>query len=101
VSLNNLERVFTVLVEPHISEKVSLLGDASNQYAFRVARDATKAEIKEAVEQLFGVSVVGVTTLNVKGKSKRSARGTSSKKAWKKAYVRVAAGEELDYLVTD
>ena len=101
MSLTNQERVFTVLVEPHISEKVSLLGDASNQYAFKVAKDATKAEIKEAVEQLFGVNVVGVTTLNVKGKAKRSFRGTSTKKGWKKAYVRVADGEELDYLVTD
>lgn len=95
------ERVYTVLLEPHISEKVSLLGDASNQYAFKVAKDASKAEIKDAVEKLFGVSVEAVTTLHVKGKLKRSPRGKSRKKGFKKAYVRVASGQELDYLVTD
>ena len=97
----NPERVYTVLQEPHISEKVSNLGDASNQYAFKVARDATKAEIKEAVETLFGVNVVRVTTLNVKGKFKRSAQGASRKRGWKKAYVRVASGQEIDYMVTE
>lgn len=97
----NPERVFTVLLEPHFSEKVSIQGDVSNQYGFKVAKDATKAEIKEAVEKLFGVTVDKVTTLNVKGKHKRTFRGVSRKKNWKKAYVRVAAGQELDYMVTD
>lgn len=97
----NQERVFTVLVEPHFSEKVSAQGEISNQYGFKVATDATKAEIKEAVERLFGVTVDKVTTLNVKGKNKRTSRGVSRKKDWKKAYVRVAEGQELDYMVTD
>ena len=97
----NRERMFTVLVEPHFSEKVSLLSDDSNQYGFKVARDATKAEIKEAVEALFQVSVEKVTTSNVKGKTKRTARGISRSKNWKKAYVRVAAGQEIDFMVTD
>ena len=97
----NQERVYTVLVEPHFSEKVAIQGEKSNQYGFKVARDASKAEIKEAVETLFGVSVDKVTTLNVKGKNKRNARGVSRKKNWKKAYVRVAAGQELDFMVTD
>ena len=97
----NQERVFTVLLEPHISEKVSVLGDESNQYGFKVAKNATKAEIKEAVETLFGVNVTGVTTLNVKGKVKRSWRGVSRRKSWKKAYVRVTEGQELDFMVTD
>jgi large subunit ribosomal protein L23 len=97
----NAERVYTILLAPHISEKVSLRGDESNQYAFRVAPDATKAEIKEAVESIFKVAVTGVTTLNVKGKVKRSIRGVSRRKNWKKAYVRVAAGQEIDYMVTD
>ena len=97
----NQERVYTVLLEPHISEKVSILGDESNQYGFKVAKDATKAEIKEAVETLFGVNVTGVTTLNVKGKVKRSWRGVSRRKSWKKAYVRVTEGQELDFMVTD
>ena len=97
----NQERVYTVLVEPHFSEKVSIQGEESNQYGFKVAKDATKAEIKEAVETLFGVTVSKVTTLNVKGKHKRTFRGISRKKDWKKAYVRVAEGQELDYMVTD
>ena len=97
----NEERLYRVLLEPHISEKVSILGDKSNQYAFKVAKDSTKAEIKVAVERLFGVNVEGVSTLCVRGKVKRSVRGVSRKKNWKKAYVRVAAGQELDYMVTD
>ena len=97
----NQERIFTVLLEPHFSEKVSVQGENSNQYGFKVARDANKAEIKEAVETLFSVSVDKVTTLNVKGKNKKNVRGISRKKNWKKAYVRVAAGQELDFMVTD
>ena len=97
----NPERVFTVLLEPHISEKVSILGDEVNQYAFKVAKDATKPEIREAVETLFKVDVTKVTTANVKGKVKRTVRGITRKKNWKKAYVTVAQGQELDYMVTD
>ena len=97
----NPERVYTVLVEPHISEKVSILGDKSNQYAFKVAKDATKAEIREAVETIFDVEVLKVTTANVKGKVKRNVRGITRKKNWKKAYITVAAGQEIDYMVTD
>ena len=68
----NPERVYTVLLEPHFSEKMSIQGDEHNQYGFKVARNASKAEIKEAVETLFGVTVSKVTTLNVKGKNKRT-----------------------------
>ena len=97
----NPERVYTVLVEPHISEKVSILGDTANQYAFKVAKDATKAEIREAVETIFDVEVLKVTTANVKGKVKRNARGVTRKKNWKKAYITVAEGQELDYMMAD
>ena len=97
----NEERLYTVLRAPHISEKVSNLGDGSNQYAFKVAPDATKAEVKTAVEQIFGVQVTRVTTANVRGKVKRNRWGTLRKKNWKKAYVRVADGQELDYMVTE
>jgi len=97
----NPERIYTVLVEPHISEKVSILGDKANQYAFKVSRDATKAEIREAVETIFNVEVLKVTTANVKGKIKRNVRGITRKKNWKKAYVTVAQGQEIDYMVTE
>ena len=97
----NRERIYIVLREPHISEKVSILGDKANQYAFKVAVDATKAEIREAVETLFKVDVNKVTTANVKGKVKRNARGVTRKKNWKKAYITVAQGQEPDYMVAD
>ncbi len=96
------ERLYTVLLAPHFTEKVSLVGDEINQYAFKVATDSTKAEIKAAVEGLFNVEVQGVTTLNVKGKMKRTARGgISRKKSWKKAYVRLAAGHDLDFAAAE
>lgn len=92
------ERLYTVLRAPHITEKATNLGDWSNQYAFKVARDATKREVKTAVEKLFGVKVTNVTTTNVKGKVKRGLRGHPSRgKNWKKAYVRLAEGESLDF----
>jgi len=97
----NQERLYTVLVEPHFSEKVSLLSEKRNQYGFKVARDATKAEIKTAVEELFKVTVEGVSTVNVKGKTKRTVRAMARKKDWKKAYVRVAQGQEIDFMVTE
>ena len=101
-SLQKSERLYTVLLTPHITEKASNLGDWSNQYTFKVAKDATKREIRKAVETLFGVKVRNVTTLNVKGKVKRNFRGVTSRmKGWKKAYVRLAEGENLDYTAVD
>ena len=90
------ERTYTVLAAPHFTEKTTRLSDEINQYAFKVAVDATKAEIKQAVEELFEVTVEKVTTLNVKGKVKRNQRGTTRKKNWKKAYVRLAEGQDID-----
>ena len=91
----NEERMYTILLEPHFSEKVAVLGDLSNQYAFKVARDASKPEIKAAVERLFDVRVKSVTTTNVKGKTKRTARGVTRKKNWKKAYVTLSEGHSI------
>ncbi|MEJ2532453.1 MAG: 50S ribosomal protein L23 [Halioglobus sp.] len=93
----NQERVFQVLVAPHVSEKAAILADQSNQYVFRVALNATKAEIKKSVEQLFKVKVEDVRTLKVKGKVKRNRYGYSTKPAWKKAYVRLAQGQDIDF----
>ena len=94
----NAERVFTILLEPHISEKVSILGDSHNQYGFRVSKDATKAEIKEAVEQLFEVSVENVTVMNYRGKQKRQGGTVGRRRNWKKAYVRLAEGSQIDFI---
>ena len=90
--------LYNVLREPLISEKVSILGEEANQYAFKVAMEATRPQIKEAVEEIFKVAVRKVTTSNVKGKVKRNAQGLVKKKNWKKAYVTLKSGEELDYL---
>jgi large subunit ribosomal protein L23 len=95
----NQERVFQVLLGPHVSEKAALAAEDSNQYVFRVALDATKSEIKTSVEQLFKVQVDQVRTLRVKGKSKRNRFGLTTKTSWKKAYVRLAQGQEIDFAV--
>lgn len=94
----NRERLMEVLRVPLISEKSTNVSEQSNQVVFEVARDATKPEVKAAVEQLFKVKVVGVTTLNVKGKTKRFRGQTGKRSGWKKAYVSLAKGEELDFL---
>lgn len=97
----NQERVFQVLIGPHVSEKAAIVADANNQYVFKVAVDATKLEIKKAVEQLFKVSVTNVSTLKMKGKVKRNRFGYSKKPTWKKAYVRLAQGQDIDFTVAE
>ncbi|MFK7976655.1 MAG: 50S ribosomal protein L23 [Halioglobus sp.] len=97
----NQERIFQVLQGPHISEKAAIVADASNQYVFKVAVDATKAEIKKSVEQLFKVKVSDVNTLRVKGKTKRNRYGMSTRPTWKKAYVRLEQGQDIDFAVAD
>ena len=94
----NQERILTIILGPHISEKTSIISEENNQVTFRVANDATKPEIKEAVESLFDVQVKDVQVLNVKGKTKRSARGKiRSRSDWKKAYIRLEQGQEIDF----
>jgi large subunit ribosomal protein L23 len=92
----NDQRIFHILKSPHISEKAALLGDAANQHVFKVATDARKAEIKEAVEQLFKVKVASVRTVNVSGKSKRMGQRQGRRSDWKKAYVSLEQGHEID-----
>ena len=97
----NQERIFQVLVGPHVSEKAAIAADENNQYVFKVAVDATKAEIKRSVEQLFKVEVTGVNTLKVKGKVKRNRYGFSTRPTWKKAYVKLAQGQDIDFAVAE
>ncbi len=97
----NQERVFQVLEGPHVSEKAAIVADANNQYVFRVALNATKAEIKKSVEQLFKVKVDNVRTLRVKGKVKRNRYGYSTRPTWKKAYVRLEQGQDIDFASVD
>lgn len=95
----NAERLYMVLKGPHISEKAAMGGD--DQVVFRVAVNATKLEVKKAVEKLFKVNVEGVCTVNVKGKVKRNRYGLAAKSDWKKAYVRLAQGQEIDFGLMD
>ncbi|WP_423821644.1 50S ribosomal protein L23 [Salinisphaera sp. SPP-AMP-43] len=92
------ERIFQVLRSPHVSEKSSVQSEAANQVVFEVAKDANKHEIAEAVASLFDVKVVGVTTLNVKSKQKRFRGQAGTRSGWKKAYVTLAEGDEIDFL---
>jgi large subunit ribosomal protein L23 len=93
----NQERVFKVLLGPHISEKATLLADKKSQFVFKVAVDATKLEIKKAVESLFSVNVAAVNTVNVLGKTKRNARGLGKRNDWKKAIISLEPGQDLDF----
>ena len=91
------ERLYNIILGAHISEKTSLIADTANQFAFKVAKGATAPEIKEAVEKIYEVPVKKVTVMNVKGKVKRNARGLSKRPSWKKAYVSLEAGHDIDF----
>lgn len=92
----NQQRLMNVILAPVVSEKSNLLAEKRNQMTFRVLRDATKPEIKAAVELLFGVEVASVTTVTTKGKVKRFGRTLGRRSDVKKAYVNLAAGQELN-----
>jgi large subunit ribosomal protein L23 len=91
------ERLLSVIVSPIVSEKSTFVGDKNNQAVFEVRRDATKLEIKAAVELLFKVKVEGVQTANVKGKVKRFGRLMGRRNHSKKAYVALAPGQEINF----
>ncbi|MGC9129102.1 MAG: 50S ribosomal protein L23 [Acidithiobacillus sp.] len=93
----NPDRKYLVLLAPIISEKSTMVQQKSNQYVFRVARDAKKLEIKAAVEAMFRVDVLSVQTCNYAGKEKRMGRHVGRRPAWKKAYVRLADGASIDF----
>ncbi|MBV1960743.1 MAG: 50S ribosomal protein L23 [Immundisolibacteraceae bacterium] len=90
-------RLMNVILGPHVSEKAAMGSELNSQFCFRVATDANKLEIKQAVEGLFGVNVSKVATLNVKGKAKRFGRFMGRRKDWKKAYVTLEAGQDIDF----
>ena len=94
----NQERILTVLRAPHVSEKATVAADENGTFVFKVAKDANKLEIKKAVEALFEVKVKSVRTANVKGKSKFFGRVAGKRVDWKKAYVSLAEGQDIDFL---
>ena len=95
------ERLMTVVLAPVVSEKSTRVADKNRQYVFRVADNATKPQVKAAIELLFKTKVQSVTVLNVHGKQKRFGRFMGRRRNWKKAYVRLAAGQEINFAATE
>ena len=89
-------KLYNVIRAPRVSEKTARLQEVSNQYVFEVATDATKADIKVAIEKLFDVKVEAVNVLNVKGKQKAFKNRTGRRADWRKAYVKLAEGQSID-----
>ena len=90
------ERLINLLIAPHVSEKSARAGEKNGQYVFRVRRDATKPEIRKAVELMFSVEVSAVQVVNVAGKQKRFGAMMGRRSDWKKAYVSLKAGQTID-----
>jgi large subunit ribosomal protein L23 len=93
----NREQLMTVLIAPHVTEKTSLAMQNHNQYTFRVRRDASKTDIRKAVELMFDVKVAGVQVVNEPGKQRRFGRIAGRTQDWKKAYVSLTPGQTIDY----
>jgi len=93
----NPERAYQVIVAPHVSEKSTMLGDSSNQIVFKVRPDCSKNEVRAAIELIFKVEVDSVQVLNVRGKQKKHGKTAGRRKNWKKAYVRLAPGQDIDF----
>lgn len=94
----NEQRLYSVLLAPHISEKTAVAAETEDRHTFRVAKDATKLEVRKAVESLFGVKVKSVQIVNVQGKQKRFGQTMGKRSDWKKAVVRLVEGQDLDYM---
>ncbi|UZJ44616.1 MULTISPECIES: 50S ribosomal protein L23 [unclassified Marinimicrobium] len=97
----NQERIYKILLGPVVSEKSAMAGENGNQVVFKVATDASKLEIKAAVQALFDVKVESVRVLNVKGKTRRTRFGIGKRSDWKKAYVRLEQGQDIDFAVAE
>ncbi|MDP2806361.1 MAG: 50S ribosomal protein L23 [Gallionellaceae bacterium] len=95
------ERLLNVLMAPQISEKATFVAEKNEQVIFKVASDATKPEVKAAVEMLFKVTVESVQISNVKGKQKRFGKFTGRRSDWKKAYVCLAPGQEINFAASE
>ena len=94
----NQERLMQIIVGPHVSEKSTAAAEGAKQVVFKVRRDATKPEIRKAVELMFEVKVEAVSVVSVRGKAKRFGQRRGQQSAWKKAYVRLAPGQDLDFV---
>ena len=92
------ERLTQLLLGPHVSEKATALADGSNQVVFKVRLDATKADVRRAVELLFEVKVERVTVTRMPSKAKRFGTSMGKRQGWKKAYVRLAPGSDINFM---
>ena len=97
----NGERLMQVLIAPHVSEKATRLADSTNCHAFKVVLDATKPEVRAAVEKMFEVEVTDVNIINMKGKKKGLGRHRGRRSHWKKAYVALAKGYDIQLSGSD
>jgi large subunit ribosomal protein L23 len=97
----NIDQLMNIVLAPVVSEKSTFVADKNRQYVFRVADDATKPQIKAAIELMFKTKVDNVTVLNVHGKERRFGKLTGRRRNWKKAYVRLAAGQEINFAATE
>ena len=97
----SIERLLMVLREPHTSEKSTFMADKFKKFTFKVLLNATKAEIKLAVEHLFNVKVKDVAVIRVRGKVKRFKQTTGRRNDWKKALVTLHEGQDIDFTVTE
>ena len=100
MNIKEQERLLKIIIGPYISEKATYLGEKNNQTVFKVVTDATKLEIRTAVEMLWKnqkIEVESVQTINVKGKKKRFGRFLGKRSDWKKAIVNIKKGQELDF----
>ncbi len=93
----NNERLMNVILAPHVSEKATSRADTQNQHVFSVAKNANKLEVKKAVEKMFEVEVAEVKLLNIHGKLKRLGRRFGKRKDWKKAYVKLKEGFDINF----
>ena len=93
----NLYQLTRVLVAPVISEKSSIVAEKDKQIVFKVQKNATKKQVKSAVETMFNVEVDAVRVLNVKGKQKRFGRSLGQRSDWKKAYVKLKEGHDIEF----
>jgi large subunit ribosomal protein L23 len=89
--------IYQVIKEPHITEKANLLKEGANQVSFKVHKRANKIEIKQAVETFLKANVIDVKTINVRGKRRRMGRSAGKRPDWKKAIVRLAPGENIEF----
>jgi large subunit ribosomal protein L23 len=100
-AVKSQERLMVILLGPHVSEKSTELADRANQFVFKVRRDSSKPEIRKAVEMMFDVTVTNVQVVNCRGKIKRFGQSYGKRQSWKKAYVTLAEGQNIDFIGAD